>query len=420
MQASRNWLQDLIQQALPLVVNIGSDPSDSEDVRLQKSSLVLGSFMFIIAGALWGILYFVFGQTVAGWIPFSYALVSLLSMIVFHVTRRFHFFLVSQLLLILFLPFLLMIALGGFIHSSGIILWSLISPLVALLFFEPRRALRWLAAFLGLVFVSGFLEPRPLLSSSLPPVLVTLFFVLNIGAVSTIVITLLAYFVGQKNLLFGLLRAEQSKSESLLLNILPKDVATRLKQGEEMIADQYDSVSILFVDLVDFTPLSATYDPKAMLALFGEIFSYFDQLVEKYGVSKIETVGDSYMMAAGLPTPCENHAALLTHLALDIRTYFERGVFLEEQPVHCRMGMNSGPIMAGVIERKKISYNVWGDTVNTASRMQSHGIPGQIQVSEATYELIMDEFICEPRGTVNVKGKGEMKVWLVISSKENR
>ena len=420
MQASRNWLQDLIQRVLPLVVNIGSDPSDSEDMRLQKSSLVLGSFMFIFAGAFWGILYFVFGQTIAGWIPFSYAVVSLLSMIVFHVTRRFQFFLVSQLLLILLLPFLLMIALGGFIQSSGIILWSLISPLVALLFFEPRRALRWLAAFLGLVFVSGFLEPRSLVSSSLPPVLVTLFFVLNIGAVSTIVITLLAYFVGQKNLLFGLLRAEQAKSESLLLNILPKDVATRLKQGEEMIADQYDSVSILFVDLVDFTPLSATSEPKAMLALLGDIFSYFDQLVEKYGVSKIETVGDSYMMAAGLPTHCENHAALLTHLALDIRAYFERGVFLEEQPVHCRMGMNSGPIMAGVIERKKISYNVWGDTVNTASRMQSHGIPGQIQVSEATYEFIKDKFICEPRGTVNVKGKGEMKVWLVISSKENR
>jgi adenylate cyclase len=107
-------------------------------------------------------------------------------------------------------------------------------------------------------------------------------------------------------------------------------------------------------------------------------------------------------------------------LALDIRAHFERGVFLEEQPVHCRMGINSGPIMAGVIERKKISYNVWGDTVNTASRMQSHGIPGQIQVSEATYEFIKDKFICEPRGTVNVKGKGEMKVWLVISSKENR
>jgi adenylate cyclase len=412
-----NTGRSLLERALRLAVNIGSGLDDSEDLRLQKSSLVLGSFMFIIAGALWGILYFVLGQTIAGWIPFSYAIVSFLSMIVFHATRRFQFFLMSQLLLILFLPFLLMIALGGFVQSSGIILWSLISPLVALLFYEPRRALRWLFAYLGLVILSGFLEFNPLVNPSLPPALVTMFFVMNIGAVSTIVITLLAYFVGQKNLLFQLLQTEQAKSEGLLLNILPMDIATRLKRGEELIADQYDSVSILFVDLVDFTPLSATSDPKAMIALLGDIFSYFDQLVEKYGVSKIETVGDSYMMAAGIPTHCENHAALLTHLALDIRAHFERGVFLEKQAVHCRMGINSGPIMAGVIERKKISYNVWGDTVNTASRMQSHGIPGQIQVSEATYELIKDEFICEPRGTVNVKGKGDMDVWLVLSAK---
>jgi adenylate cyclase len=419
MKPGRSLLQYWIQRALPFVVNIGIDPNESEDVRLQKSSLVLGSLMFIMAGALWGILYFLFGRTIAGLIPFSYAIISFLSMIVFHFTRRFQFFLFSQLLLILFLPFLLMIALGGFVKSSGIILWSLISPLVALLFYEPRRALLWLVAYLGLVIVSGFLESRPLVSSSLSPMLVTLFFVMNIGAVSTIVITLLAYFVGQKNLLFQLLQAEQAKSEGLLLNILPKDIASRLKRGEELIADNYESVSIMFVDLVDFTPLSATSDPKAMVTLLSEIFSYFDQLVEKYDVSKIETVGDSYVVAAGLPIPCEDHAALVTHLALDIRAYFEQGVFLEGQPVHCRIGIHSGPIMAGVIERKKISYNIWGDTVNTASRMQSHGIPGQIQVSQFTYQLIKDDFICEPRGTINVKGKGKMEVWLVVSAQGN-
>jgi adenylate cyclase len=418
MKPDRNWLQDWIDRALPLVARIGIDPNDSEDVRLQKSSLVLGTFMFIFAGALWGILYFLFGQTVAGSIPFSYAIVSFLSVIVFHFTRRYQLFLFSQLLLILFLPFLVMIALGGFIQSSGVILWSLISPLGALLFDEPRRASRWLVAYLGLVIASGFLESRPLASSSLPPMLVTLFFVMNIGAVSAIAITLLAYFVSQKNLLFKLLRAEQAKSEGLLLNILPKDIANRLKRGEEMIADDYQSVSIMFVDLVDFTPLSATSDPKVMLTLLSEIFSYFDQLVEKYDVAKIETVGDSYVVAAGLPTPCENHAVLVTHLALDIQAYFERGIFLEGQPLSCRIGINSGPIMAGVIERKKISYNVWGDTVNTASRMQTHSMPGQVQISQVTYELIRNDFVCEPRGRINVKGKGEMEVWLVVSAKE--
>lgn len=412
-------IQRLFQKFLPLVSRIGVDPSDSDEVRLQKSSLVLGSFMFIFAGALWGILYIALGQTMAGWIPLSYAIVSFLSMIIFHGTRRFQFFLVSQLLLILLLPFLLMIALGGFIQSSGVILWSLISPTVALLFFEPRHAFRWLAAYLGLVALSGFFEFRSLVISSLSPMVVTLFFVMNIGAVSAVLIILLAYFVGQKNLLFGLLHTEQEKSENLLLNILPKDVAARLKRGEELIADNYESVSILFVDLVDFTPLSATCDPKAMLMLLSEIFSYFALLVEKYGVEKIQTVGDSYMVAAGLPTPRHNHAEVVTHLALDIRAYFERGVFLEGHPLNCRIGINSGPIMAGVIERKKISYNVWGDTVNTASRMQSHGVPGQIQVSENTHKLIKDDFICEPRGTVNVKGKGEMEVWLVVSARND-
>lgn len=411
--------RSLLERALRLAVNIGRNPNDSEDIRLQKSSLVLGSFMFIIAGALWGILYFFFGWTIAGLIPFSYAIVSLLSVILFHFTRRFQLYLFSQLLLILFLPFLLMIALGGFVKSSGVILWSLISPLVALLFYEPRRASRWLAAYLGLVILSGFLEFRPLVTSSLTPALVTMFFVLNIGAVSTIVIILLAYFVGQKNLLYQLLHVEQAKSEGLLLNILPKDIATRLKRGEELIADNYETVSIMFVDLVEFTPLSATSDPKAMVILLSQIFSYFDQLVEKYGVSKIETVGDSYVVAAGLPTPCDNHATLITLLALDIRHYFEKGVFLEGQQVHCRLGIHSGPIMAGVIERKKISYNVWGDTVNTASRMQSHGIPGQIQVSKVTYDLIKEDFLCEPRGTISVKGKGEMEVWLVVAPKPN-
>jgi adenylate cyclase len=402
----------------PFVARIGIDPSDSDDVRLQKSSLVLGSLMFIFAGSLWGVLYFLFGEPAAGAIPFSYAVVSFLSVIVFHWRRRYRFFLFSQLFLILFLPFLLMMALGGFVRSSGVILWSLICPLGALLFDEPRHAMRWLAAYLGLVVLSGVLEFHPLVSSSLSPTLITFFFVMNIGTVSTIAIILLSYFVREKNRLFRLLRIEQDKSESLLLNILPKDVAVRLKRGEELIADSYDSVSILFVDLVDFTPLSATSDPKAMIALLSETFSYFDQLVEKYDVSKIETVGDSYVVAAGLPNICENHASVVTHLALDIQAYFERGVFLEGKSLRCRIGINSGPIMAGVIERKKISYNVWGDTVNTASRMQSHGVPGQIQVSDLTYQLIKDEFVCEPRGTVDVKGKGKMEVWLVVAAKD--
>jgi len=413
-------IQTLIQQTLPLVARIGADPKDSHEVRLQKSLFVLGSFMFIIAGALWGVCYLLFGEPIAGSIPLAYVAVSCLSIIAFHVTRSYGFFLFSQLLLILILPFLLMIALGGFVNSSGVILWSVIAPVGAFLFDEPRRAPRWLAGYLILLVISGFLEAHPLVPTSFSPTLITIFFVLNIGTVSAINIALLAYFIEQKNFLFDLLHAEQAKSENLLLNILPRDIAVRLKQGEETIADYYESVSILFVDLVDFTPLSAANDPKHMAETLGAMFSTFDQLVEKYGVEKIETVGDSYLIAAGLPSPRNDHAKVITQLALEIRSYFERGVFLQGHRLHCRIGINSGPAMAGVIERKKIAYTVWGDTVNTASRMQSHGVSGQIQVSKTTHDLIHEDFICEPRGAIHIKGKGKMEVWLITSAKETQ
>jgi guanylate cyclase len=257
----------MIQQGLPLVARVGVDPRDGDEVRLQNSSLVLGSLMFIVAGASWGILYFLFGQPLAGAIPFSYAIISFLSVIVFHLTRRFDLFLFSQLVLILLLPFLLMIALGGFVRSSAVILWSLISPLGALLFDKPSRALRWLAAYLGLIVISGFLESRPLVSASLSlsPNLVTVFFVLNIGTVSAIAIALLAYFVTQKDRLFELLRSERAKSENLLLNILPREIAALLKNEPRTIADYYAGASVMFADMVGFTPLSAELAPDELV-----------------------------------------------------------------------------------------------------------------------------------------------------------
>jgi guanylate cyclase len=181
-------IQNLIQQILPVVARIGADPDDSDELRLQKTLLTLGSFMFILAGALWGILYFSFGEFIAGFIPIGYVIISCLSMVIYHVTRRYRLFLFTQLLLILILPFLLMIALGGFIKSSAVILWSLLSPLGAMLFDEPRHGLRWLAAYLSLAIVSGYFEFYPLVSSSLSPTTITVFFILNIGVVSSIAI----------------------------------------------------------------------------------------------------------------------------------------------------------------------------------------------------------------------------------------
>ena len=412
-------MQRLIQQLLPLMEGIGADPNDSDEVRVQKSSLALGSFMFIIAGALWGVLYFLFGEPIAGAIPFSYAVISFVSVILFHFTRRYETFLFSQLLLILFLPFLLMIALGGFVNSSGVILWSVICPLSALLFEKPVRALRWLAAYLGLMLISGFLEAHPLVHSSLSPTLRTIFFVMNIGAVSTIAVILLAYFVTQKNQLFMLLQNEQAKSENLLLNILPKEIAAILKNESRTIADHYTEASVLFADMVGFTPLSAKLEPVEMVELLNEAFSFFDSLLDKYGVEKIRTIGDSYMVASGVPRVRSDHAQALVHMALEMRDYIVTHTFCKGQHVEFRIGINSGPMIGGVIGRRKFVYDVWGDAVNIASRMESHGLGNAVQITQTTYELIKDEFVCEPRGPVNVKGKGDMEVWLVLSAKEN-
>jgi guanylate cyclase len=407
----------LIQQVLAWLAHIGADPNDSDEVQLQKTLLALGSCMFIAAGALWGLIYFSFGEYIAGSIPFGYALISILSVIVFHLTRRYQPFLFTQLLLILFLPFLLMIALGGFIRSSAVILWSLLSPLGALLFDEPRRALRWLAAYLSLAIISGYFEFHPLVTSSLSSATVTVFFILNIGTVSAIAIFLLAYFVNEKNRLFMLLQGEQAKSENLLLNILPKEIAAILKNESRTIADQYTEASVLFADMVGFTPLSARLAPVEMVELLNEAFSFFDSLLDKYGVEKIRTIGDSYMVASGVPRRRPDHAQALVCMALEMRDFIRTHTFRNGQQVSFRIGINSGPVIGGVIGKRKFVYDVWGDAVNVASRMESHGLSNAVQITRTTYDLIRDEFVCEPRGSVDVKGKGEMEVWLVLSAK---
>ena len=410
MTPDQNWLQGWIQRTLPLVARIGSDPHDEDDIRLQKSLLVISALPFMVAGWAWGSMYFFFQEPLAGAIPFSYGIFSLLSILYFARTRQYAFFRFSQLLLILLLPFLLMLTLGGFINGSAVILWGLICPLGALLFDNPRHALRWFLAFVVLLLLSGFLQPYVRLTNHLSPPVVLFFFVINLLGVSSLVFLMVAYFVGQKNLF-------QEKSETLLLNILPKEIAAILKNESRTIAEHYDEASVLFADMVGFTPLSAKLPPVEMVELLNEVFSFFDSLLDKYKVEKIRTIGDSYMVASGVPRGRPDHAKALVHMALEMREYVMSHTFGKGQRVKFRIGINSGSMIAGVIGKRKFVYDVWGDAVNIASRMESHGLGGAVQITQDTYELIKEEFVCEPRGTVNVKGKGEMEVWLVHSAK---
>ena len=211
------------------------------------------------------------------------------------------------------------------------------------------------------------------------------------------------------------LQIEQEKSESLLLNILPKPIADRLKTGENTIVDAFPEVSVLFSDVVGFTDLSARISTSELWKMLNEIFSDFDRLAEIHQLEKIKTIGDGYMVVGGLPVPMAHHAEAAADMAIDMQKVMARFNERHGTRLQIRIGINTGPVVAGVIGRKKFIYDLWGDTVNTASRMESHGHPGHIQVTETTYERIKDKFILAKRGSIQVKGKGEMTTYLVMA-----
>lgn len=214
------------------------------------------------------------------------------------------------------------------------------------------------------------------------------------------------------------LAEEQQKSERLLLNILPAPIAQRLKQGEKTIADSFSDVTVLFGDLVGFTKLSANLSPAELVELLNMIFSSFDQLAEKYELEKIKTIGDAYMIVGGLPTPRADHAEAIAEMALDMLAQINEISIRESASLQIRIGINTGAVEAGVIGTKKFAYDLWGDTVNTAHRMESHGIPGVIQVTQATYDCLTDKYKFQERGIIEIKGKGSMKTYLLVGRKD--
>jgi len=216
------------------------------------------------------------------------------------------------------------------------------------------------------------------------------------------------------------LREQQEQTEKLLLNILPEPIAERLKLEPSTIADSFEEVSVLFADLVGFTAFSAERSAKELVEILNLIFSKFDRLAEKHGLEKIKTIGDAYMVVAGLPTPRTDHAEAIAQMALDMQQAIVNLSAEMGEAFSIRIGINSGSVVAGVIGIKKFSYDLWGDTVNTASRMESQGIPGAIQVTAQTYERLRDKYLFEERGIIRVKGKGEMTTYLLTGRKSHQ
>ena len=362
------------------------EESDVGDVRLRKTLLMAAVLTEWPAALGWGIIYWAFGEPLAALIPFAYVVIVAVNIVVFWATRRVALLRLVDLSEKLLLPFLLMLALGGFMASSAVVLWSVTAPMGAMIFASRRESGLWVLGFVLLVVLGGLLDPL-LDGNSLPAGLVRAFFVMNIVGASSIALGILIYFTGQQERAMKLLNLEREKSDRLLLNVLPAEIAPLLRDGHRVVAERFDDVSVLFADIVGSTALTVELEPERMVELLNEVFSYFDSVTERYGAEKIRTIGDNYMVAAGVPRTRADHAQVMPGMALEMLDYVNQRQMDDYGRLEFRIGINSGPAVAGVVGTTKFHY-IWGDTVNVASRMESQGEPGKVQITGATYELM--------------------------------
>jgi guanylate cyclase len=392
-------------------------PRDESDELRQKRTLAIGCTLialFVEFGM--GCLFIAFGEPQAGWYVLGCFACLLASLIAFGVARRgyylFSFYLIFQVMPTVFVASTL---LGRFNNSGYGMVWVLLCPPWAFTLHRRRYFPLWFAATVLLITLSALLQPYLRPTNNFPESFLTGLFVIHTLGLAILEFVPIFYFTNQRDSAFRLLHEAQAKTEGLLLNILPREIAAILKAENRVIADHFESASVLFADAVNFTPMSAQMTPTELVELLNEVFTAFDALVEKNGLEKIKTIGDCYMVASGVPRPREDHAQALAQLALDMQELVGEREFCGHKRLFFRVGINSGPVVAGVIGRRKFIYDLWGDAVNTASRMESHGKGGKIQITRATYELIKDEFLCEPQGAMPIKGKGQMEIWHVTA-----
>ena len=385
-------------------------PEKNEKLQVRISLGILSSSM----GIPFSLFMFFFlpmnGETVAG-ILFLILAIWLLLVIIIYINKHISLFLFAILSFsgLVIVDFLSSISMGG-IHGSGVsIVWSLIPAMTAPILIGTQQTLIWLIIFILEVVGNAYLPELWNQSSDLPSRAIQFLFIFNLVGMSVFIIVVIQFFILQRD-------ESEEKSERLLLNILPREIADILRSEQRIVADAFDGVSILFADLVNFTPMSASMKPVDLVNLLNEVFSHFDLLTEKHHLEKIKTIGDCYMVASGIPTPRLNHAQSVTQMALDILQFIKEFEF-QGKKLSFRVGINSGSVVAGVIGQKKFAYDLWGDAVNTASRMESSGEGNVIQITRSTYELINDEFHCQARPSIVIKGKGEMEVWHVLGKK---
>ena len=403
----------------------GIEPGDSEELRLKKTVLIFACGLMIAAAAIWLALYKVLGLPISASWPVAFQAATVVMLAYYTATLNFEVFRAVQLGLFLFVPFVVQWSIGNFVSASGMALWGLLAPVGAILLYSARESIPWIVAYVVLMLATGYVDYElagmPPRAPKVPLSTSVIFFALNFTALSTLVYALLRFaFVEREKSRLRLEEAharlgeEQERSERLLLNVLPEPVAARLKRLESPIADRFPDVTVMFADIVDFTRMASSLEPAQIFLLLNRLFSEFDAVAEQLGLEKIKTIGDAYMVAGGLfPGPPE-HCVAMTKLALAMHEITAREFTLAGHLLQLRIGIASGPVIAGVVGTKKFIYDVWGDTVNVASRVTGECEPGRIQVDERTHARLSGIYAFEAPRTLNLKGKGYTTVYQLV------
>ncbi|HEX4984858.1 MAG TPA: adenylate/guanylate cyclase domain-containing protein [Burkholderiales bacterium] len=400
------------------------DETDSAETRLRKTLLMFASGLMNMAAIIWLLIYWWMGLRLPTTVPLGFQVASALVLVIYLRTRNFDFFRVAQLGLFLFFPFVIQWSIGSFVSSSGIALLALLAPVGAMVCYGQRESIPWFVAYVVLTVLSGvfdfFLARGE--DYGIPMKTVAVFFVLNFTIISTMVYLLLRHFVQERDHYerelaeqHDLVRIEREKSEKLLLSILPAHVAERLKHHPGTIADGFADVCVMFADVVNFTRLAEELTPNQVVSFLDEVFTRFDRLTEKHGLDKIKTVGDAYMVVGGLTGNREDYADHVADMALEMMELTRSDPQLHRLGLQLHVGIATGPAIAGVIGATRFIYDVWGDTVNLASRLTAEAEAGSILVDKTTFRRLGHRYACEVPRDVAIKGKGNTTTYRLSS-----
>ena len=396
------------------------DANDSEEMKLRKTLLIFASGLMNLAAILWLAIYWWMGMKLPTSIPLGFQILSALVVLIYLRTRNFNFFRVAQLSLFLFFPFIIQWSIGSFVSSSGIALLAILAPIGAMVCYGPRESIPWFFAYVVLTILSGvfdfFLARGE--DYGIPMKTIAVFFVMNFTIISTMVYLLLRHFIQERNRYekqlaeqHELVRIEREKSERLLVSILPTHIAERLKLQPGTIADGFADVSVMFADVVDFTRLAEELTPNQVVSFLDEVFTRFDKLTAKYGLDKIKTIGDAYMVVGGLAGNRLTYVDQVADMALEIMELTQSDAQFRRLSVQLHIGIATGPAIAGVIGATRFIYDLWGDTVNLSSRLTAEASGGNILVDKTTYRRLGHRYAFDNPRTIAIKGKGETTVY---------